>query len=239
MSAIIADATCSADPRSAGGRHDPHHLGLTVMLRVGVRIPAVGFYLAARYMRANTPDPAEAGRLDLLGLALLAPSVAAIVLELKQRRRRGDFAPPDRSSARWPISVRRWSPRSCATPRRPGRFVDVRLLAPWVGVATGRRGAILLASLCAVPYCCPCALPGVRRLGLTAGVMPSREGRRRAVAAAGLSWTADRQGMALSSPMTGSPSSPCDYCRSRWWPSAASVAVRAVARHPASSSQCE
>jgi MFS family permease len=58
------------------------------MFWVNVPFCLVGLFLAARHMPADTPDPAQPRpHLDLLGLALLAPGIAALILGLSNAGR--------------------------------------------------------------------------------------------------------------------------------------------------------
>ena len=99
------------------------------MFWVNVPFCAVGLYLAARYMPADTPDPAKPKpRLDLLGLALLAPGVAAIVLGLSNAGSAAGFAHPDVIHP-LAIGVALVAAFAGYALRRPGPLVDVRLLA--------------------------------------------------------------------------------------------------------------
>ena len=105
------------------------HLSWRFMFWVNVPFCVVGLYLAARYMPADTPDPAKPKpRLDLLGLALLAPGVAAIILGLSNAGSAAGFAHPD---VIYPlvIGVALVAAFAGYALRRPGPLVDVRLLA--------------------------------------------------------------------------------------------------------------
>jgi EmrB/QacA subfamily drug resistance transporter len=72
------------------------HLSWRFMFWVNVPFCVVGLALAARFMPADAPDPAAAKpRLDLPGLALLAPGLAAIFLGLSEAGTAAGFAHPD------------------------------------------------------------------------------------------------------------------------------------------------
>jgi EmrB/QacA subfamily drug resistance transporter len=72
------------------------HLSWRFMFWVNVPFCAAGLALTARFMPADTPDPARPKpRLDLPGLALLAPGVAAIILGLSDAGSAVGFAHPD------------------------------------------------------------------------------------------------------------------------------------------------
>jgi len=71
------------------------HLSWRYMFWVNVPFCAVGLYLAARFLPADKPGPGTPRpRLDLPGLALLAPGVAAVILGLSNAGTAG-FAHPD------------------------------------------------------------------------------------------------------------------------------------------------
>jgi EmrB/QacA subfamily drug resistance transporter len=66
------------------------------MFWVNVPFCLVGLFLAARHMPADTPDPARPRpHLDLLGLALLAPGIAALILGLSNAGRAAGFTHAD------------------------------------------------------------------------------------------------------------------------------------------------
>jgi len=63
---------------------------------VNVPVIAVGLFLARRLLPADRPDPAAARpRLDVVGLALLAPALAGILLGLSNLSQDGGIADPD------------------------------------------------------------------------------------------------------------------------------------------------
>jgi EmrB/QacA subfamily drug resistance transporter len=63
------------------------------MFWVNVPFCAVGLYLAARYMIDDRPDPAKPRpRLDIIGLSLLAPGTAAVILGLSNAGSAAGFA---------------------------------------------------------------------------------------------------------------------------------------------------
>jgi len=71
------------------------HLSWRFMFWVNVPFCLVGLYLAARYLPADKPAPgAPRPRLDLPGLALLAPGVSALVLGLSNAGSAAGFAHP-------------------------------------------------------------------------------------------------------------------------------------------------
>jgi len=71
------------------------HLSWRYMFWVNVPFCLVGLYLAARFLPADKPGPGTPRpRLDLPGLALLAPGVAAVILGLSNAGTTG-FAHPD------------------------------------------------------------------------------------------------------------------------------------------------
>jgi MFS family permease len=71
------------------------HLSWRYMFWVNVPFCLVGLYLAARYLPADKPGPgAPRPRLDLPGLALLAPGVSAFVLGLSNAGSAAGFAHP-------------------------------------------------------------------------------------------------------------------------------------------------
>jgi EmrB/QacA subfamily drug resistance transporter len=72
------------------------HLSWRFMFWVNVPFCVAGLILAARFMPADRPDPAAPrSRLDLPGLALLAPGVAAVILGLSDAGSAAGFAHPD------------------------------------------------------------------------------------------------------------------------------------------------
>jgi EmrB/QacA subfamily drug resistance transporter len=72
------------------------HLSWRFMFWVNVPFCAAGLILAARFMPADKPGPGTPRpRLDLPGLALLAPGVAAVILGLSNAGSAAGFAHPD------------------------------------------------------------------------------------------------------------------------------------------------
>ena len=72
------------------------HLSWRFMFWVNVPFCAAGLILAARFMPADKPGPGTPrSRLDLAGLALLAPGVAAVILGLSNAGSADGFAHPD------------------------------------------------------------------------------------------------------------------------------------------------
>jgi EmrB/QacA subfamily drug resistance transporter len=72
------------------------HLSWRFMFWVNVPFCAAGLILAARFMPADKPGPGTPRpRLDLAGLALLAPGVAAVILGLSNAGSADGFAHPD------------------------------------------------------------------------------------------------------------------------------------------------
>jgi EmrB/QacA subfamily drug resistance transporter len=72
------------------------HLSWRFMFWVNVPFCVAGLILAARHMPADTPSPGRPRpRLDLPGLALLAPGVAAVILGLSDAGSAVGFAHPD------------------------------------------------------------------------------------------------------------------------------------------------
>ena len=72
------------------------HLSWRFMFWVNVPFCLAGLYLAARFLPADKPGPgAPRPRLDLPGLALLAPGVAAVILGLSDAGSAAGFAHPD------------------------------------------------------------------------------------------------------------------------------------------------
>ena len=104
------------------------HLSWRFMFWVNVPFCVVGLVLAARHMPADTPDPARPRpRLDLLGLALFAPGIAAIILALSNAGSAAGFAHSD-IIAPLGIGVALVAAFTGHALRRPGSLVDVRLL---------------------------------------------------------------------------------------------------------------
>jgi EmrB/QacA subfamily drug resistance transporter len=105
------------------------HFSWRFMFWVNVPFCALGLVLAARRMPADAPDPARPGpRLDLPGLALLAPGIAAIILGLSNAGSAVGFAHPD-VIAPLGIGVALVAAFTGYALRRSGPLVDVRLLA--------------------------------------------------------------------------------------------------------------
>jgi EmrB/QacA subfamily drug resistance transporter len=71
------------------------HLSWRFMFWVNVPFCVAGLILAARYLPADKPPAGQQPRLDLPGLALLTPGVAAIVLGLSNARSSAGFARPN------------------------------------------------------------------------------------------------------------------------------------------------
>jgi len=72
------------------------HLSWRFMFWVNVPFCVVGLFLAWRFMPADKPGPGTPRpRLDLVGLALLAPGVAAVILGLSNAGTAAGFAHPD------------------------------------------------------------------------------------------------------------------------------------------------
>jgi EmrB/QacA subfamily drug resistance transporter len=72
------------------------HLSWRFMFWVNVPLCVAGLILTARFMPADRPDPAAPRpRLDLPGLALLAPGLAAVILGLSNAGSAAGFAHPD------------------------------------------------------------------------------------------------------------------------------------------------
>jgi EmrB/QacA subfamily drug resistance transporter len=98
------------------------------MFWVNVPFCVVGLYLAARYMPSDTPDPAKPKpHLDLLGLALLAPGVAAIIFGLSEAGSAAGFAHSD-VIVPLVIGVALVAAFTWYALRRSGALVDMRLL---------------------------------------------------------------------------------------------------------------
>jgi EmrB/QacA subfamily drug resistance transporter len=123
------------------------HLSWRFMFWVNVPFCLAGLALAARYMSADkpaagTPRP----RLDLPGLALLAPGVAALILGLSDAGSAAGFAHPDVivSLAIGAALVAAFTGYSIRLGRRHGQpLVDVRLLTRR---AVGSASAVLFFS---------------------------------------------------------------------------------------------
>ena len=99
------------------------------MFWVNVPFCVAGLILAARYMPADKPGPGRPGpRLDLLGLALLAPGIAAVILGLSNAGTAAGFAHPD-VLAPLATGVALIAAFTGHALGRPGALVDVRLLA--------------------------------------------------------------------------------------------------------------
>jgi EmrB/QacA subfamily drug resistance transporter len=104
------------------------HLSWRFMFWVNVPFCLVGLYLAARYMPADTRDPAKPRpHLDLPGLALLAPGIATIILGLSNAGSAAGFAHPD-VIIPLAIGVALVAAFTGYALRRSGALVDVRLL---------------------------------------------------------------------------------------------------------------
>jgi MFS family permease len=105
------------------------HFGWRYMFWVNVPFCVVGLILAARHMPAGRPGPDRPRpRLDLLGLALLAPGIAAVILGLSNAGSAAGFAHPD-VLAPLGIGVALIAAFTGYALRRPAALVDVRLLA--------------------------------------------------------------------------------------------------------------
>jgi EmrB/QacA subfamily drug resistance transporter len=105
------------------------HLSWRYMFWVNVPFCILGFILAARYMTADTVGRGQsAPRLDLPGLALLAPGLAAIILGLSNAASAVGFGHPD-VVAPLATGVTLVAAYTGYALRRPGPLVDVRLLA--------------------------------------------------------------------------------------------------------------
>jgi EmrB/QacA subfamily drug resistance transporter len=104
------------------------HLSWRFMFWVNVPFCLVGLYLAARYMPADSRDPAKPRpHLDLPGLALLAPGIATIILGLSNAGSAAGFAHPD-VIIPLAIGVALVAAFTGYALRRSGALVDVRLL---------------------------------------------------------------------------------------------------------------
>lgn len=108
------------------------HLSWRFMFWVNVPFCAAGLILAARFMPADKPGPGTPRpRLDLAGLALLAPGVAAVILGLSNAGADG-FAHPD---VIIPLAIgvaltAAFTAHALRLARRHGQpLVDVRVLA--------------------------------------------------------------------------------------------------------------
>jgi EmrB/QacA subfamily drug resistance transporter len=105
------------------------HLSWRFMFWVNVPFCVVGLYLAARHMPADTPDPAQPrARLDVLGLAMLAPGIAAVILGLSNAGLAAGFAHPD-VIVPLAIGVTLLIAFTGYALRRSAPLVDVRLFA--------------------------------------------------------------------------------------------------------------
>ncbi len=148
------------------------HLSWRFMFWVNVPFCLVGLYLAGRHMPADAPDPAQPkAHLDVPGLAMLAPGIAAVVLGLSNAGLAAGFAHPD-VIVPLVIGVALLAAFTCYALRRTGPLVDVRLF--------GRRP---VASASAVLFFSGFALYGAMLLlplyyqevrgvtALTAGIM--------------------------------------------------------------------
>jgi EmrB/QacA subfamily drug resistance transporter len=148
------------------------HLSWRFMFWVNVPFCLVGLYLAGRNMPADAPDPAQPkAHLDVPGLAMLAPGIAALVLGLSNAGLAAGFAHPD-VILPLVIGVALLVAFTCYALRRTGPLADVRLF--------GRRP---VASASAVLFFSGFALYGAMLLlplyyqevrgvtALTAGIM--------------------------------------------------------------------
>jgi EmrB/QacA subfamily drug resistance transporter len=105
------------------------HFSWRYMFWVNVPFCVVGLILAARQMPADKPGPDRPRpRLDLLGLALLAPGIAAVILGLSNAGTAAGFAHPD-VLAPLGVGVALIAAFTGHSLRRPGSLVNVRLLA--------------------------------------------------------------------------------------------------------------
>ncbi len=109
------------------------HLSWRFMFWVNVPFCAAGLILAARFMPADKPGPGTPRpRLDLAGLALLAPGVAAVILGLSNAGSADGFAHPD---VIIPLAIgvaltAAFTAHALRLARRHGQpLVDVRVLA--------------------------------------------------------------------------------------------------------------
>ena len=105
------------------------HFSWRYMFWVNVPFCLAGLILAARHMPADRPGPDRPRpHLDLLGLALLAPGIAAVILGLSNAGTTTGFAHPD-VLAPLGTGVALIAAFTGYALRRPGALVDVRLLA--------------------------------------------------------------------------------------------------------------
>ncbi len=105
------------------------HFSWRFMFWVNVPFCVVGLFLAARHLPADTPDPAKPRpHLDLLGLAMLAPGIAAVILGLSNAGAAAGFAHPD-VIVPLAIGVVLLVAFTGYAVRRTAPLVDVRLLA--------------------------------------------------------------------------------------------------------------
>ena len=105
------------------------HFSWRFMFWVNVPFCAVGLFLAARYIPADSPDPAKPRpHLDLPGLAMLAPGIAAVILGLSNAGVAAGFAHPD-VIVPLAIGVVLLAAFTGYALRRTAPLVDVRLLA--------------------------------------------------------------------------------------------------------------
>jgi EmrB/QacA subfamily drug resistance transporter len=105
------------------------HFSWRYMFWVNVPFCVVGLILAARQMPADKPGPDRPRpRLDLVGLALLAPGIAAVILGLSNAGTAAGFAHPD-VLAPLGLGVVLIAAFTGHALRRPGALVNVRLLA--------------------------------------------------------------------------------------------------------------
>ena len=109
------------------------HLSWRFMFWVNVPFCAAGLILAARFMPADKPGPGTPRpRLDLAGLALLAPGIAAVILGLSNAGSADGFAHPD---VIIPLAIgvaltAAFTTYALGLARRHGQpLVDVRVLA--------------------------------------------------------------------------------------------------------------
>jgi EmrB/QacA subfamily drug resistance transporter len=104
------------------------HLSWRFMFWVNVPFCVAGLYLAARYLPADPRDPAKPKpHLDLPGLAMLGPGVAAIILGLSNAGSAAGFAHTD-VIVPLAIGVILVAAFTGYALRRSGALVDVRLL---------------------------------------------------------------------------------------------------------------
>ena len=105
------------------------HFSWRFMFWVNVPFCAVGLFLAARHIPADSPDPAKPRpHLDLPGLAMLAPGIAAVILGLSNAGVAAGFAHPD-VIVPLAIGVVLLAAFTGYALRRTAPLVDVRLLA--------------------------------------------------------------------------------------------------------------